>query len=145
MRPTVNQIEGFLLRNSVNFKKLDLAEHDRITEQWRLAFARDVKSATGQWIYKRFRWHGFSFGYQQSIKGTEALEAYQSQWSAPFFVFDEDGTWSYRCTSNTFPDFTPFGADIYVAHKNMKWTIAFTHEQPDIGPFFAEKLTQPSD
>ena len=55
-------------------------------------------------------------------------------------VFDEEGTWSYRCTSETYPDFTALGADIYVAHHNMKWTMAFTHEQPHDGPFFAVKV-----
>ena len=142
MRPTANQIESFLSLSSVDFEKLGSTEHDRITEQWRLVFARDVKNATGEWIHNRFRWHGFSFDYQKSIRGTEALDAYQRQWSAPFFIFDEEGTWSYSCTSNAYPDFSSFGADIYVAHKNMKWTMAFTHEQPDIGPFFVEKPVQ---
>lgn len=139
MTPTADQIESFLSLSSCEFRRLDSTEHDAVTDQWQLAFARDVKRATGEWIYKRFRWHGFSFDYQKSVKGAEALSAYQSQWPAPFVVFDEGDTWAYLCTSNTYPDFTPFGADIYVAHQNMKWTIAFTHEQPDIGPFFADK------
>ena len=103
-------------------------------------FSQRVKEATGDWIYGRFRWHCFSFGYEDAYNGAEALDAYLSQWVAPFFVFDEDSTWLYKCHADKYPDFTPLGADIYVAHQNMKWTMAFTHEQPDIGSFFRREV-----
>ena len=138
MKPNINQIEGFLKSNTVGYEKLCPPEQERISKQWQLVFAKNVKMETGEWIYNRFRWHGFSLGYQKAVEGAEALKAYQSQWPAQFIVFDENNTWSYRCASNVYPDFSSLGADIYVAHQNMKWTIAFTHEQPDIGPFFAE-------
>ena len=72
-----------------------------------------------------------------------AWQAYQSQWPAPYVVFDEEGTWSLGCASQTYPDFSLLGADIYVSHHNMKWTMAFTHEQPHDGPFFAERRATP--
>ncbi|KIC47145.1 hypothetical protein RA28_05510 [Ruegeria sp. ANG-S4] len=64
---------------------------------------------------------------------------YQKQWPAPYVVFNENNDWAYSCTFDRYPDFTSFQADIYVAHHNMKWTMVFTHEQPDLGPYLAFK------
>ena len=89
--------------------------------------------------YNRFRWHGFSYGLQTAVTGADALSDYRRQWQAPYVIFDEEGTWAYSCTSEKYPDLTSLRADIYVAHHNMKWTMIFTHEQPDIGPYLALK------
>ncbi len=138
MTPIKEQIEDFLRQEEVKFEPHSQSAREHVEERWRLAFAQNVKKTTGAWVHKRFRWHGFSFEFQKAITGAAALNAYRSQWAAPYVLFDEEGHWSYDCTSGNYPDFTSFAADIYVAHHNMKWTMAFTHEQPDIGPFFAE-------
>jgi hypothetical protein len=139
MTPSKCQIEEFLEGLGVEFELHTLSESENIAKRWLLTYAQQVKKATGAWIYNGFKWHGFSFEHQTAIEGKDALRAYQSQWPAPYVVFDEEGIWSYGCTSERYPDFTCFGAEVYVAHHNMKWTMAFTHEQPHIGPFFAMK------
>ncbi len=127
-----------MLRECVDFDPLNSKEGGEVVQCWHQTFAGNVKKSTGSRIHNRFRWHGFSYGFQIARAGDDALNAYKNQWPAAYVIFDEDIKWSYRCVSETYPDFTSFGADIYVAHHNMKWTMAFTHEQPDIGPFFAE-------
>ena len=139
MNPTKDSIEEFLTRAGVEFDPLGAAEVGDVVQRWHSAFAGNVKKETGSWVQKRFRWHGFSYEYQKAHSGGEAFSAYHNQWPAPYFIFDEDLNWSYGCASDAYPDLTSFDADIYVAHHNMKWTMVFTHEQPDIGPFFAEK------
>lgn len=139
MNPTKVQIEEFLEGRGVEFEPHTLSEREDIAKRWCVTYAQMVKKATGKWIHNGFRWHGFSCEYQSAIEGYDALSAYLNQWPAPYLIFDEGGVWSYGCTSKEYPDFTSFGADIYVAHHHMKWTMAFTHEQPQIGQFFAMK------
>lgn len=137
MFPSKRQIEEFLAGQEVAFAPLTPQEHHDIEKRWLAAFASKVKKETGVWVFEKYRWHGFNLGLQPSVKGEDALKAYLSQWPAPYVIFDERGDWTYACTSSAYPDFAPLGGDIYVAHHNMKWTMAFTHEQPEIGPFFS--------
>ena len=140
MTQDARQIEKILAANRVAFERLDPAEQEDVRTRWLQTFAGNVKRETGSWVHNRFRWHGFSYGFEAATEGQDALRAYQGQWCASFVVFGEADGWAYRCHADRYPDFTPLGEDIYVAHHNMKWTIAFTHEQPDIGPFFAERF-----
>ena len=132
-------IESFLSALEVDFYPVQSDESEQLKKLWLFAYAARVKNETGLWIHNRFRWNGFSYGHQTAVSGSDALIAYQSQWQAPYVIFDEEDTWAYLCTSEKYPDLTSFRADIYVAHHNMKWTMVFTHEQPDIGPYFAFK------
>ena len=137
------QIEAFLKDQDVDVTPHTPDETRSVEQQWRQTYAAGVKRATGSWIYGGFRWHGFSSKHEKALEGERALQAYLSQWPAPYVVFDEEGTWSLGCASQTYPDFSLLGADIYVSHHNMKWTMAFTHEQPHDGPFFAERRATP--
>ena len=137
MVPTQTQMMEILGLRGVTFEALS-QEDTRATETaWLQKFANGVKQATGHWIHDRFRWHGFTYKYEPCLSGEEARNAYHDQWAAPFVIFNEDLTWAFRCSAERLPDFSDLRADIYVAHHNMKWTMVFTHEQPDIGPFFA--------
>jgi len=94
-------------------------------------------------VYHGFRWHGFSYHLQPCLEGEPALNKYLNQWPAPFYVFDESLGFCALCSAESYPDLSNLHGDIYVAHKNMKWTMAFTHEYPHIGPFFAGKSEVP--
>ena len=133
------QIEDFLTEHEVDFRAAPADESEQFKKQWLLTYVPRVKKETGEWIHNRFRWHAFSYGYQSATTGTEALIAYQRQWQASYVIFDEEDSWTYFCSSKKYPDFSSLRADIYVAHHNMKWTMVFTHEQPDIGPYLALK------
>lgn len=139
MKRAVEQIETFFEAQEVTFSALDTSEMKRVEKSWLKQFAQKLKNETGLWIYANFKWHGFSYKYETAIEGSLAMQEYQNQWIAPYFVFGEDGTWSYECKSKNYPDFSVLHADIYVVHHNMKWTMVFTHEQPHEGPYFASK------
>ena len=138
MTPKSRNIADFFERHRVEFEEIAPEQREEVVKRWLHTFARSVKKTTGSWVYEGFMWHGFSWEFEEAIEGQKALSKYLGQWPAPFLVFDEDQTWCYRCKSETYPDLTCLGADVYVAHHNMKWTMVFTHEQPDIGPFFRE-------
>ncbi|WP_299193935.1 DUF4275 family protein [uncultured Litoreibacter sp.] len=133
------QIENSLSDHDVDFQCVPASESERLRKQWLNCYAARVKKETGAWIHNRFRWHGFSYGLQAAVAGLDATIAYQALWPAPYFVFEEENTWAYACTSDRYPDLTSLQADIYVAHHNMNWTMVFTHEQPEIGPYLAMK------
>ena len=133
------QIEEFLESQGVEFEPQEMVDRKDVEKRWLEMFAQKVKRATGSWICEGFKWHGFSYEHEEAIDGKSALHEYQGQWAAPYFVFDEEGIWSYKCSSKKYPDFTVLGADIYVVHHNMKWTMVFTHEQPHDGPYFAKR------
>ena len=139
MNLTKPKLEEFFKSLGVEFRSHTELEGRETDKLWLQTFAIKVKKETGSWIYNDFRWHGLSWETENAVGGEKALEIYLSQWPAPFIVFDEGQTWSYLCNPASYPDFSEFGADIYVSHHNMKWTMAFTHEQPDIGPFFLLK------
>lgn len=130
-------VEQYLLSCGVNFLLLEGAKAKMIVKKWDQVFAQKVKETTGTWVHKRFRWHAFSYNFTASNSGPLALSEYLGQWPAPFVLFDENLKWCYKCEAEIYPDLTALGLDIYVSHHNMKWTMVFTHEQPDIGPFFA--------
>ena len=75
----------------------------------------------------KMKWHGFSSGYEAAIEGDKALTRYTSNWMANYFIFDEEETWCFQCSSDSYPDLTSLSADIYISHHNMKWTMVFTH------------------
>lgn len=139
MKGSENRIEEFLVSQGVTFELQESVDREDVENRWLSEFAKNVKRETGSWIHARFKWHGFSCKFETAVEGSRALREYQNQWAAPYFVFDEDGTWSYRCNSKKYPDFTAFRADIYVVHHNMKWTMVFTHEQPHDGPYFTKR------
>lgn len=126
-----------LASRGVEYEELGEVDRKDVERLWLDTFAQNVKRSTGSWVHNGFKWHGFSYELEAADTGPAALKKYQNQWSAPFVVFDEKVTWAYTCQSEGYPDFTPLGDDIYVAHHNMKWTMVFTHEQPDLGPYFA--------
>lgn len=133
----IEEIESWLAAQPVTVSRMDAAALGKALTAWDNAFASEVKRQTGSWIHERFRWHSFSYGFHHALEGEAALQQYTAQWAADFVVFDEAATWCLSCSAERYPDLTPLRHDLYVAHHNMKWTMAFTHEQPNIGPFFA--------
>jgi hypothetical protein len=128
-----------LLLQGVELAELDPQESRDVDRRWLDGFAWRVQQEKGVSIYGGYRWHGFSYHLQPCLEGGPALEAYLRQDNTSFYVFTESMDYCALCHSETYPDLSTLRQDIYVAHRNMKWTMAFTHEQPHIGPFFAER------
>jgi len=130
-------IEDFLTRLGIEYSPVSDVEKDELNSRWLATFARNVKREKGQLIFRGFRWHGFSYGIEKCVEGEEALAQYFAQWPADYYIFDEELTFCFRCKSEAYPDLSPRFADLYVIHGNLKWTMVFTHEQPELGPYFA--------
>ena len=143
MKNLIDEIEEFLEHHTTEFEDLSSEQRTSVENNWLSTYAANVKKHTGSWVHAGFKWHGFSYGYEKAIEGKIALQKYQENWPAPFVVFDEKLEWAFRCVSEQYPDFSKFGADIYVAHHNMKWTMVFTHEQPHPGPYFSSQKLHP--
>jgi hypothetical protein len=136
MTSLADHLEGL----GISVAHLLAEESYQIDRLWLSAFAQKVKDTHRKWVYRGFRWHGFSYNLQPCLSGRKALATYHAQWPAEFYVFDEALSECLRCERVAdYPDLSPLGRDVYVTHHNMKWTMVFTHEQPQIGPFFATR------
>ena len=113
-----------------------------LAERWFSAFAPNVRKAKNVDVYLGYRWHGFSYEMEPHIAGSDALAKYLKK-RGPFIVFDEDGGFALLCDQNSGvpPDLTSLGDDLYVCDPDCTWTMAFTHEQPEVGPYFSGDAT----
>lgn len=125
-----------LLRRGVAFALLDSSAAHAFDQRWSATFA--PLPPPKQCPY---RWHAFSFHHYPCSEGAAALSLYLGQWHAPFYLFDETLSFCALCEAQPYPDLSQLRSDIYVSHQNLKWTAAFTHEQPHLGPFFAQRST----
>ena len=134
----MSEISDFLREFGVTCTAMSREDSQEFERRWLETFASHVKAHHDKWIYRGFRWHGFSYNLQPYDKrGLRAIDTYLAQWPTRYIVFDEDLTECLMFESERYPDLSPLGIDIYVTHANLKWTMVFTHEQPDIGPYFA--------
>lgn len=126
-----------LARQGIEFRQLSAEEARSMRKEWLRVFASKVLKKKGVKVFGGYMWHGFSFRIEDAIAGAEAELAYKEQAEAPFVILDEDGELCLQCEPSAYPDLTELADDFYVAHHKMEWTMVFTHEQPEIGPFFA--------
>ncbi len=129
-----------LLQRDVVCTPLDTTAARAFAQRWSSTFAPSPPPQPCP-----YRWHTFSFQLYQCLEGAAALSAYLDQWYAPFYMFDEALDFCALCEAQAYPDLSALRRDIYVAHQNLKWTVAFTHEQPHLGPFFAERFVNSSE
>ena len=123
-----------LLQRGIVFTPLDRLAAHAFAQRWSATFASSPPPKMCPQ-----RWHTFSFHLYPSLEGAAALSAYLGQWQAPFCVFDEALDFFALCEAQPYPDLSALRRDLYVAHQNLKWTAVFTHEQSQLGPFFAER------
>jgi hypothetical protein len=80
-------------------------------------------------------WHVFSYGAYPSVALQDAFNAYAGVASLEYVVLSNDGDGAF--ITNQKPTSCSF-RDYYVFPKNLAWTMAFTHEDGWLGPFFAK-------
>lgn len=106
---------------------------------WCEAFLAEVRRRTGAYRYRNFHWHAYSFDFVAAEDGDAALAAYTSQPDREVLVIPENWSRSgcgVRCRGDTLPTFAGHRDDLYVFPPSLAWSMAFTHEQPWLGPFF---------
>lgn len=107
--------------------------------EWCQAYLGEVRSATGLYRYRGLHWHAFSYGFVNAVDGAVAVDAYARQTAAAVLVIPEDwsGGCGVRCRGAGLPDLVARREDLYVFPESLAWSMAFTHEQPALGPYFA--------
>lgn len=83
---------------------------------------------------KAYLWHIFSSGRYLSVSGEEAISRYRQHSAPEYVVFSNDHT--LAALTDRLPE-TCNLTDYYVSPLNLAWTMAFTHEDGWLGPYFA--------
>lgn len=127
-------------RATTSITEIGRAEAARLRRVWDETFGCQVLEHTGKHIYAGYRWHAFSWEFVRAENGERAIELYAAERSAELFVLPEDdGGPAFELGGCAPIDFGLCGRDLYVVPATLDWTMAFTHEQPEIGPFFCRR------
>ncbi len=126
-----------LSERGVELTELSPKERKELDQKWNVTFASQVKKQQGVYVYRGFRWHAYSYEIVPCLQGEAALKEYLAQARAPYYLFDESMDICGLCKAGRYLDLTWIGDDVYVVHHKLRWSMAFTHEQPYLGPFFA--------
>jgi hypothetical protein len=83
---------------------------------------------------KAYMWHTFSAGIYPNVAGADARTKYVQQAAAEYAVLSNDR--DAALLTDALPEACSL-LDYYVFPGNMAWTMAFTHEEGWLGPYFA--------
>lgn len=107
------------------------AESKNIERRWIQVFGKNHLGLNT----RSFKWHLFSGGGYPAEDANQAQRAYDAHLAVTYLVMPNDGgpvlMTDQRPTNLNFED-------AYVFPKNLAWTMAFTHEEDWLGPYFAK-------
>ncbi len=130
-----------LARDGFEVEALDPTEARNRFASWCEAFLQPVKARTGSYRYRGYHWHAFSYEFVPARRGEAAFEEYRRCASLPLLIVPE--SWSEGrplwCHGPRRPDLSSLRMDAYVFPASLEWTMAFTHEQPGLGPYFTRR------
>lgn len=118
-------------------QRFDAAHSRRLAADWMRVYAHDAQGLK----LKAYLWHSFAAGHYPSVCKHQAERQYQEQWQQHqadgcgnllLLANDRQGAWLIEgwVTSCNL-------ADWYVFPPSLAWTMAFTHEDGLLGPYFA--------
>jgi hypothetical protein len=128
------EVEHELRLQGVAFEALSHEERDRLRAQWLRSFAVRETPVAEHYV--------FAFGLQEKA----AKEAYRAAWTRKlegawrrgFYFVVKTAGWeeapAYRCRSATPLEYSML--DCWVCPLDWEWTMVFTHEGDEYGPFF---------
>jgi hypothetical protein len=111
-------------------RRLAAEESEQLCGQWELAYPADRDGIH----IEQFMWHVFSFNRYPNVDRAAALAEYEKQAAPKYLVLANDRN------EGLITDLRPTAvsiADYLVCPLNWAWTMAFTHEDEDLGPYFA--------
>ena len=111
-------------------KVFDKSESAEIEKQWMKIFCKNKQGFNT----KAFKWHIFSGNGFPSIEADLARKEYKSKNETNYVVMGNDNELAILTSKK------PVSCnltDYYVFPVNMAWTMAFTHEEGWLGPYFA--------
>lgn len=103
----------------------------QLVDQWIGVYARNAQGAN----LKAYLWHTFSFGVYPSVCKREAELLYAQQIATEIVVLSNDRM------SALLTDALPKKCDVMdylVFPTSLAWSMAFTHEDGWLGPYFAK-------
>jgi len=106
------------------------AEADELLTQWLGVFGRNRHGVNSN----TFLWHIFSGDKYPNVSGAEALTQYKQQQAPEYVVLSNDRKVAFA--TDLLPERCSLH-DYYVFPRNLAWTMALTHEDGWLGPFFA--------
>jgi len=106
------------------------SETKKIEKKWMSIFCKNKQGFNT----KQFKWHIFSGDGYPSIEAEEAQKKYDSKKEIEYIVMGNTGELAIHL--NKKPQ-NYNHKDCYVFPVNMAWTMAFTHEEGWLGPYFA--------
>ncbi len=142
-----NDIAAMLSTQGLTGHPLSAEETDQLQMRWRRLYAAGVKRQTGEWVHLGYDWHAFSYGFTAAEQGASAIDAYRRQRPGPVWLIPlwakGPASPAWACTGESVPDLS--GLDVAVVPLDLSWTMAFTHEDGWIGPFFStmKQATEP--
>lgn len=111
-------------------KVYDKSEVRAIEKQWVDVFCKNKLGLS----IKQYKWHIFCGDGYPSIEGEKAEAAYKEHKSPTYIVMSDD---SEAFLTSKRPSGLNY-EDAYVFPENFSWTMAFTHEEGWMGPYFAK-------
>lgn len=106
------------------------AEANQLADAWLAVFGKHRQGVNT----KAYLWHVFSAATYPSDAGVEALACYRDQVGPEFVVLSNDRKLAFA--TDILPKSSSLD-DFYVFPPNFAWTMAFTHEDGYLGPYFA--------
>ncbi len=109
---------------------LSALEVSALADAWLEVFAKNRRGANT----KAYLWHTFSANRYPSAMGKEALAQYELQIASEYIVLSNDRDVAFVTDQRPTNCYL---SDWYVFPENFAWTMAFTHEDGWLGPYFA--------
>jgi len=123
-------------------EELSLEAVDEIMTEWEAVYCQLSAKEKEKISFNNFKWHVFSNDAYKSINGEKAIKIYNTHVSRKFYVIPELNAWpketAFICKSLPSPELATKLKDFYVFPKNLAWSMAFTHENGWLGPYFAK-------
>ena len=109
-------------------------------QRWRDVYAAELHAATGARVHLGFDWHVFSYGYIACAQGDDARAAFRRLEPGSFIVLSacDADCFGFACTGKP-PERLDANIDVTISADSLDWTMAFTHEAPVFGPYFATR------
>ena len=116
----------------VVLRRYSSEESQAIAEAWLAAFG-----GTGAPNMNEYMWHALSFKAHPCVSLQEAEAQYNQQVAQSYIVLSNDRE---QAVETDLRPATCNESDYYVFPLNLAWTMAFTHEDGWLGPYFAKHM-----
>ena len=114
-------------------KVLEILEKGKaslIAKKWESTYLKNKQGVNT----RSYKWHIFSSGRYDALEGDAALDEYSKHIAAKYYVMSNEGD---VLLTDLLPQELNY-KDVYVFPENLAWTMAFTHEEGWLGPYFAK-------